>query len=83
MSDALNTTAQSRIRSFVERIERLKQEQSALGEDITEVYAQAKAEGFDVKILRKVIDRRALDPNARQEQEALLDLYEAAVKGSD
>jgi len=80
MSDTLNTTAQSRIRSFIERIERLKQIQREAADDMTEVYAEAKGEGFDVKILRKVVDRRALDPAARQEQEALLDLYETAVR---
>ena len=67
--------AQDQLRSIVERIERLEEEKKALGDDIKEVYAEAKANGFDTKTLRAVIRIRKQDSAERQEQEALLDLY--------
>ena len=67
--------AQDQLRSIVERIERLEEEKKALGDDIKEVYAEAKANGFDVKTLRQVIRLRKQDTSERAEQEALLDLY--------
>ena len=67
--------AGDRLKSFIERIERLEEEKRALAEDIKEVYAEAKANGFDTKTLRQVIRMRKLEANERQEQEALLDLY--------
>jgi uncharacterized protein (UPF0335 family) len=67
--------AQDQLRSIVERIERLEEEKRALGDDIKEVYAEAKANGFDVKTLRQVIRLRKQDTSERAEQEALLDLY--------
>ncbi len=71
--------AAERLRSFVERIERLEEEKAALGADVREVYAEAKAVGFDVKIMRQVIRLRKMDHSDRQEQEHLLDLYKRAV----
>lgn len=70
------------LHSFVERIERLTEEKKALGEDIKEVYAEAKGNGFDPKIIRKVVSIRARDPSARTEEETLLDLYLAALGSS-
>ena len=67
--------AQDQLRSIVERIERLEEEKKALGDDIKEVYAEAKANGFDVKTLRQIIRLRKQDTSERAEQEALLDLY--------
>ena len=67
--------ARDQIRSIIERIERLEEEKQALADDIKEVYAEAKANGFDTKILRQVIRIRKQDSAERQEQEALLDLY--------
>ncbi len=67
--------ARDQIRSIIERIERLEEEKQALADDIKEVYAEAKANGFDTKILRQVIRIRKQDTAERQEQEALLDLY--------
>lgn len=67
--------AGDQIRSIIERIERLEEEKQALADDIKEVYAEAKANGFDTKILRQVIRIRKQDSAERQEQEALLDLY--------
>lgn len=68
---------------FVERLERLNEEKSVLSHDITEVFAEAKSAGFDVKILRKVIALRKMDTAARQEMEAVLELYMAALDHSD
>ena len=67
--------AGDRLRSFIERIERLEEERKALSNDIKEVYAEAKGTGFDTKIMRQVIRMRKLDKADFQEQEAVLDLY--------
>lgn len=69
------SVAKDQLKSIVERIERLEDEKKALADDIKEVFAEAKANGFDVKTLRKVISLRKQDKNERAEQEALLDLY--------
>ena len=71
--------AADRLRSFVERIERLEEEKAALGADVREVYAEAKSVGFDSKIIRQVIRLRKLDGSDRREQEELLDLYKTAL----
>ena len=71
--------AVERLRSFIERIERLEEEKAALAADIREVYAEAKSTGFDVKIMRQVIRLRKMDRDDRQEQEHLLDLYKQAL----
>ena len=68
-----------RLKSFIERIERLEEEKKALGADVKEVYGEAKSSGFDPKIMRKVVALRKLDPNDRQEQESLLQVYLDAV----
>jgi uncharacterized protein (UPF0335 family) len=67
--------AADQLRAIVERIERLEEEKAALSEDIKEVYAEAKGNGFDTKILRTVVRLRKQDSSERAEQEALLDLY--------
>ena len=69
----------ARLKSFVERIERLEEEKAALAADIREVYAEAKGNGFDTKVMRQVIRLRRMDSGDRQEQEALLDLYKQAL----
>lgn len=71
--------AQDRLRSFIERVERLLEERATLTADTREVYAEAKSNGFDTKVMRLIIRLRALDPQDRQEQEALLDLYKRAL----
>lgn len=71
--------AGDRLRSFVERIERLEEEKAALAADIREVYSEAKGTGFDVKILRAVINLRKMDVTERNEQEDLLDIYKRAL----
>lgn len=70
-----HTIAKDRIRNFIERIERLEEEKQAIADDIKEVFAEAKGEGFDVKIIRMIIRIRKQDDNERAEQEAILDLY--------
>lgn len=70
-----------RLKSFIERVERLNEEKAALSEDIKEVFAEAKGTGFDVKILRKIIRRRGAGPEKIAEEEELIDLYEAAISG--
>ena len=71
--------SRDQLKSYVARIERLEEEKKALADDIKDVYAEAKAFGFDVKILRKVISMRKQDANERAEQEAILDIYLAAL----
>ncbi len=71
--------AAKRLRAFIERIERLEEEKAALAADIREVYAEAKGDGFDAKTMRLVVRLRKLESAERQEQEALLDLYKAAL----
>jgi uncharacterized protein (UPF0335 family) len=78
-SDVLNVDAQGRLRTIVERIERLEQEKSEVMEQIKEVFAEAKGSGIDVKILRKVVRLRKQDRAKRQEEEAILDLYLSAI----
>lgn len=78
-NSGLNSTANKQLRSVVERVERLEQEKAEIAEQIKEVYAEAKGNGFDVKILRKVVRMRKQDRAKRQEEETILDLYMAAL----
>ena len=71
--------AQDRLSSFIERIERLEEEKTALMADIKEVYSEAKGTGFDVKTMRKVISLRKMEESDRQEAEFLLDTYLSAL----
>ncbi|MBI1393784.1 MAG: DUF2312 domain-containing protein [Alphaproteobacteria bacterium] len=71
--------AAERLRSFLERIERLEEDKQAIMGDMKEVYAEAKGEGYDTKIIRQIIRLRKMDRAERQEQEALLDLYLSAL----
>lgn len=77
--DVLTAAAQGRLRTFVERIERLEEDRQAVMTDMKEVYAEAKGEGYDTKILRKTIRIRKQDKAKRQEEEAVLDLYLSAL----
>ncbi len=67
--------AREQLRSVVERIERLEEEKKAIADDIREVYGEAKANGYDTKVLRQVISLRKQDLSERQEQDAVRDLY--------
>ena len=71
--------AGDRLKSFIERIERLEEEKRALANDIKEVYAEAKGNGFDTKIMRQVIRLRRMDKDDLDEQDALIDVYKRAL----
>ena len=71
--------ASDRLRSLIERIERLEEEKKALGGDIRDVYAEAKSAGFDTKIMRTIIKLRKMNATDREEQEYLLDTYRKAL----
>ena len=71
--------AGDRLKSFIERIERLEEEKRALAEDIKEVFAEAKGTGFDTKIMRQIIKIRKMDKDDLDEQESLLDVYKRAL----
>lgn len=77
-SDA-QTVAAGQLRAFIERIERLAEEKQTIQGDIREVFAEAKGTGFDTKALRELIKLRRMDQAERQEREAILDLYKAAL----
>ena len=71
--------AGAQLKSLIERIERLEEEKRALGEDIKEVYAEAKGTGFEPRIMRQIIKIRRMDKDEHDEQESLLDLYKRAL----
>ena len=75
--------AGERIRSFIERVEQIEEELKALNEGKKEVFAEAKGEGFDVKVLKEILKLRKQDKDERDEQESLLDLYMQAMEQSD
>lgn len=76
------SAAENALRAYVERIEALKEDQKALGEDITEVFAEAKANGYDVKAMKELIRLRAMGHEARAEIAAIVGLY-ARATGDD
>ena len=80
-AEVLSATAQGKLKSLIERIERLEEDKAAIGADLKEVFAEAKGEGFDTKIVRKVVRLRKQDKAKRQEEEALIDLYISAIGG--
>ena len=71
--------AAGQLRALIERIERLEEEKAELAADIREVYAEAKGNGFDTKVMRQIVRIRKQDSNERQEQEAIRDLYMHAL----
>ncbi|WP_315701568.1 MULTISPECIES: DUF2312 domain-containing protein [unclassified Bradyrhizobium] len=71
--------AVDQLKSIIERIERLEEEKKAISEDIKDVYAESKGNGFDVKALRTIIRLRKQDPNERQEEESILETYMQAL----
>lgn len=78
MSD-VHGVARDQLRSIVERIERLEEEKRSIADDIKDVYAEAKGNGFDTKALRRIVALRKQDQSERLEQEAVLDTYMAAL----
>lgn len=79
MSAVAATVAGDRLKSFLERVERLEEEKTTIAEDIKEVYAEAKAVGYEPKIMRKIVRLRKMDLEKRQEEEALLELYMSSI----
>ena len=78
-AESAQTVAAGQLRAFIERIERLEEEKQTIADDIKEVFAEAKGTGFDTKAIRTIIRLRKKDANERQEEEAILDLYKAAL----
>ena len=78
-SDVLTSAAQGRLKSIIERVERLEEDKAAVATDIKEVLSEAKGEGYDTKIIRQVVRLRRIDKAKRQEAEAILDLYLSAL----
>jgi len=73
----------ARLKAFIERVERLEEEKKSLAEDIKDVYGEAKATGFDVKIMRKIVSLRKSNLEKRREEAELLDLYMSAIGMSE
>lgn len=71
--------AAGELKQFVERIERLEEEKKAISDDIRDIYAEAKGRGFDVTALRAIVRLRAKEPQEREEEEAMLELYKSAL----
>jgi uncharacterized protein (UPF0335 family) len=74
-----DSVAADQLKAFIERIERLEEEKAGISGDIKDVYAEAKGNGFDTKVLRKIIALRKKDHAERQEEEAILELYMQAL----
>ena len=74
-----NTLDGGHLKSFIERIERLEEEKKAIADDIKDVYAEAKGNGYDIKIMRKIVSIRKQDAAKRREEEEILDLYLSAL----
>ena len=72
---ASNGVDSKKLTAFLDRIERLKEEQKAIGDDVKDIFQEAKGEGFDVKIMRKVLTLRKISPDKRREEQEILDLY--------
>lgn len=79
MTNEIQGIAGERLKSFIERIERLNEEMDGLKEDVKEVYAELKSVGFDAKVVREIVKIRKMEPEKRREFEEILDLYKAAV----
>jgi uncharacterized protein (UPF0335 family) len=71
--------AADRLKSFIERVERLEEEKAAIAGDVKEIYAEAKSSGFEVKIMRQLVRLRKMEPAVRKEQDELLDIYKRAI----
>lgn len=79
--DVMGGNAQQKLKSLIIRIENLNEDKAAVMSDLKEVFAESKSEGFDTKILRKVVRLRQQDTAKRQEEDALIDLYISAIGG--
>ena len=79
MSDAGHNVTDDRLRLLVERVERLEEEKTAIADDIKDVFLEAKAVGYDAKIMKQIIKLRKMNPDDRREMETILDLYKSAL----
>lgn len=79
MSEAGHNSADDRLRLLVERVERLEEEKKGISDDIRDVYAEAKAVGYDPKIMRQIVRLRKMKPDDRAEMEMILDTYKKAL----
>ena len=79
LAETSQTVAAGQLRSLIDRIERLTEEKQTIAEDIKDVYAEAKGNGFDTKALRTIVRMRKLDANERAEQETILETYMQAL----
>lgn len=79
MSDVGHNTADERLRLLIERVERLEDEKKGISDDVKDVFAEAKAVGYDPKIMKQVIRLRKMRPDDRMEMETILDLYKKAL----
>ena len=77
MSDSI--VAADELRLLIERVERLEEEKKGISDDIKDVYSEAKSRGFDTKIMKQIVRLRKMEKNARDEADALLDTYRAAL----
>jgi uncharacterized protein (UPF0335 family) len=78
-SETSQTVAAGQLRAFIERVERLEEEKKTISDDIKEVYAEMKGNGFDTKAVRTIVRLRKKDQAERQEEEAIIDLYKNAL----
>lgn len=74
-----NQTSKDQLRLFIERIERMEEEKKGMADDIRDTYNEAKAMGYDPKIMRQIVKLRAMEPHDREEMEHILDTYKAAL----
>ena len=79
MSDAGHNVTDDRLRLLIERVERLEEEKKGIADDIRDVYAEAKAVGYDAKIMREIVKLRKMKPDHRAERDAILELYKSAL----
>ncbi len=79
MSEAGHNVTDDRLRLLIERVERLEEEKKGIADDIRDVYAEAKAVGYDAKIMREIIKLRKMKPDDRAERDAILELYKSAL----
>lgn len=79
MAEADSSIAGEKLLSLIQRIERLEEDRTNIGADIREVYSEAKGIGFDPKIIRQLVKMRKMEASDRQEQEALIESYKAAI----
>ena len=77
--DSVQAVAAGQLRAIIERIERLEEDKKQISDDIKDVYAEAKGTGFDTKAIRKIVSLRKKEASEREEEEAILDLYKAAL----